>query len=463
MAKRNKKNDSIVKFNTARSFNIGFVVFLVVMIYVLFHMITYFTSSNIAEYEVKQGSIATNNIYRGLVLRDETVVNCDKDGDINYFVSNASRVSVDDIIYSVDTEGSVSSQIESAVEEGSGYTTENMGKFINEIYDFSDNYSSDSFSNVYDFKQNLSSKLNQTLSQNALANLDSDMLSSVTNSSFYTYKSATPGVVYYGVDGYEGVTVDSLNNDLFEGKGYAKTELDNRSSVNAGDAAYKIVNSEKWNVVLKIDDDMAESLSEKSAVKIRFCKDNFTTNVGFTLQRVSGDYYLCLNMTNSMIRYIDERFLDIELVLGSKTGLKIPNSAITSKSFFEVPKECFFTGMDSSDLCILVQGKNGSTTSITPTIFYGTDDAYYLDSEDVSKGDVLVIPDSSNTYTVGKDIGELTGVYNINKGYAVFKQISIISQNDDYAIVEAKTSYGLSLYDHIALDGSSIKENQTIR
>ena len=58
---------------------------------------------------------------------------------------------------------------------------------------------------------------------------------------------------------------------------------------------------------------------------------------------------------------------------------------------------------------------------------------------------------------------ELIGVYNINKGYAVFKQINIMSQNEDYAIVETKTSYGLSLYDHIALNGSKVKENQLMR
>ncbi len=70
--------------------------------------------------------------------------------------------------------------------------------------------------------------------------------------------------------------------------------------------------------------------------------------------------------------------------------------------------------------------------------------------------------DSSTTYTVGTDKDKLIGVYNINKGYAVFKQIKILSENDDYSIVETKTSYGIALYDHIALDGSSVVENQTI-
>ena len=56
----------------------------------------------------------------------------------------------------------------------------------------------------------------------------------------------------------------------------------------------------------------------------------------------------------------------------------------------------------------------------------------------------------------------LIGVYNINKGYAVFKQINILYENDEYAIVEPKTSYGIALYDHIALDGSMIQDNQII-
>ena len=80
----------------------------------------------------------------------------------------------------------------------------------------------------------------------------------------------------------------------------------------------------------------------------------------------------------------------------------------------------------------------------------------------MSAGDEIVLSDSSKTYTIGKDTDSLVGVYNINKGYAVFKQINIISQNQEYSIIETKTAYGLSLYDHIALDGSKIKENETV-
>lgn len=39
-----------------------------------------------------------------------------------------------------------------------------------------------------------------------------------------------------------------------------------------------------------------------------------------------------------MIRYVNDRFVDVELVVSEKTGLKIPNSAITKNSFIRFQK-----------------------------------------------------------------------------------------------------------------------------
>ena len=69
--------------------------------------------------------------------------------------------------------------------------------------------------------------------------------------------------------------------------------------------------------------------------------------------------------------------------------------------------------------------------------------------------------DSSDQYTI-TNTATLQGVYNINKGYAVFKQIDILAQNEEYSILKTGTSYGLSLYDHIALNGSEISEGELI-
>lgn len=84
-----------------------------------------------------------------------------------------------------------------------------------------------------------------------------------------------------------------------------------------------------------------------------------------------------------------------------------------------------------------------------------------MDGEDISDGNVILKPNSSDTYTV-HETSKLNGIYSINKGYAVFKQIDIIYQNNEYAIIRSDTDYGISLYDHIALDGSTVTENALI-
>ena len=44
----------------------------------------------------------------------------------------------------------------------------------------------------------------------------------------------------------------------------------------------------------------------------------------------------------------------------------------------------------------------------------------------------------------------------------IFKQINILYQNAEYAIVEKQIAYGIAQYDHIALDASKIKEHELI-
>ena len=82
---------------------------------------------------------------------------------------------------------------------------------------------------------------------------------------------------------------------------------------------------------------------------------------------------------------------------------------------------------------------------------------YYVDKSDLKAGDVLVKPDSQSRFEI-KETGSLEGVYSINKGYAVFRQISVLDKNEDYCIVETGTPYGIAQFDHIVLDGSTVNE-----
>lgn len=175
---------------------------------------------------------------------------------------------------------------------------------------------------------------------------------------------------------------------------------------------------------------------------------------------------MILSLKDHMVRFAGDRFVEVELLIDEETGLKIPNTAITEKEFFTVPKEYFSKGGDSNRNGLLVEQQDAAASEgmvfVETSLYYETEDAYYIEETDqIKKGTVIRRPDSNETYTI-RDTAKLSGVYNVNKGYAVFKQIDVIFQNEEYAIVRTGTSYGIALYDHIALEGNKIEENELI-
>ena len=166
-----------------------------------------------------------------------------------------------------------------------------------------------------------------------------------------------------------------------------------------------------------------------------------------------------------MISFATDRFLEIELLSNAEEGLKIPNSAIVEKSFYLIPVEYLVSGDNSDETGFMREtySEDGSVSAefVKATIYSQTDEDYYVDESVFSIGDYVVMPDTGEKYPVSKQ-GTLIGVYNINKGYADFKQITLLYQNEEYSIVKSNTEYGLSVYDHIVLKGDSVNENDFI-
>ena len=105
-------------------------------------------------------------------------------------------------------------------------------------------------------------------------------------------------------------------------------------------------------------------------------------------------------------------------------------------------------------------GLNGEKVRVACDISKEDENNYYISINDslsgVKYGDVL-----TNRYNDRYSLSEvvkLDGVFNMNKGYAVFKNIEIIDKTNEYAIVKSRVASGISLYDHIALDASKVRE-----
>lgn len=458
--------NKITKYRRPLNINIGMVIFAVIFIYIVICVFMYFTSKHIVWYEVQAGSLSTNNTYEAIAIRDETIVNATDNGYVNYFAREGARVAVGDLVYTVDESGKLNDYIGISSTGENSLSQTDLAELKSDIVGFANSFDRcRNFNSVYDFKYEMEGNVLKLSNYNILESIESIQASELTG----LIKQCTavlPGIIIYSTDGYEDLTLEMMTAEMFDKKNYEKTQLLSNDLVAAGDPVYKISSNEDWSLVIQVDKAREEELLKAEYVRVRFLKNqevSWGKVESFTNEK--GDIFVKLTFTNSMITFCNERFVDIELILEDETGLKIPNSSIVEKEFFIVPKGYVTKGGNSNASGVLREAytEEGEATTefVEASIYNETEEEYYLDGASLRIGEYIVMPETSEKYALSKR-GSLIGVYNINKGYADFKQINILYNNDEYSIVQSNTSYGLNVYDYIVLDATTVSEDELI-
>ena len=462
---QNKYEDNIRSFpgNGERKLSLGKIITILILIYVIIVVFLYFHSNPIVRYEVVEGALSSDTIYRAVCMRDEQIATVPYAGYVNYLAREGQRVRVGDMVYMVDETGLLNEYLEQVSLMENSLTDSELSEFRDDIINFTHSYDATDYDTVYDFKYTLKNTVLKLSNTNLLNQLNLD--TTAGGSVQYVYSTDT-GIVTYWIDGYEDLTDDQISESVFDESDYDKNQMLSNQLRASGDAVYKLCTDENWSVVIPATQELAEDLLEKEYVKVRFLKDDREAWGKVSVLNQADDIYVKLSFTNSMIAYASERYLDIELLLADETGLKIPVSSIVEKEFFTIDDTYIFTDDDEEYYVImLVFDESGNRTSSKQIIdiysYNAETHQYYVDDTILSAGDILYTLDNQNTYVV-KTRGTLIGVYNINKGFADFKEITILYQNDEYAIVKSNTKYGLRVYDYIALDASTIADDQFI-
>lgn len=461
MASR-KKPININKYRRPLNINIGIVIFAVMFLYILICVALFFTKGHVKRYEVRSGSLSISNVYEGVILREETVVSANSSGYINYFAREGEHVACGDLVYSLDQTGKMAEILENDVDEIL-LSGNDLSELRNDFMQFSHNYKDGQFGQVYDFSYDVSGTVLKLSNYNMLNNLQR---ADVTGSSVQFSYAPRSGIVVYNVDGMEHLAPAMVNAETFsEGKG-EKEQFVNNTLVGNTDPVYKMITSEHWSVVIPVEREKVARLQNEGFVEVKFLKNQYTSWAKVNVLGADDKYdYVALEFNNSMITFAKDRYIDIEIILDDDEGLKIPNSAIVEKEFYLIPKEYATKGGNSSKDGFMRETYdeegNISTEFIDASIYSESDTDYYVDTSVLRPGDYICMPDSGEKYPVSK-VGTLMGVYNINKGFADFKEITILYSNEEYSIVKSNTRYGLTEYDYIVLDAASINENDFI-
>lgn len=450
-------NNKIVKFKKRRNLNIGIIVFLVIFIYIIINVYIYFTKEHISIYEVHEGTTARDNRINGFVLREEEVVLSEKAGYITYFKKEGARVSRNSSVYAVDE----SREIVDVILSGDvpiKLTQKDNAQISHEIFSFQKNFSTSNFYLVYSFKEDASSMVLDLLNNTMLNYGQTIQDTTGLNYSYDMYSSDNAGVVSYYVDSFESLTKSQISSSIFDKEDYTKTNLRATSMLPINSPIYKIVTSDIWKIILPLSSEQYMALRDINQIEITILNDKLDTRAEVELFQNGSELYVELTLDKYMTNYINDRFLDVELHINSVEGLKIPKSSIVEKDFYLVPLEYFTEGGDSNKKGLIkeVFSEKGDITYLfVATDIYYQDEVYgYVDSDMFEIGQGIVSNNNLNRLSL-KQMTKLTGVYCINTGYSVFKRIEILYEDTEYYIVDKNTAFGLSAYDHIALDGST--------
>lgn len=456
-----KKQKKIVKYRRPRNLNVGMIIFAIIFIYMFFSVSTYLRKEKVQFYEVTDGSIVSDGTYTGIILREEETQFADRSGYINYYIREGKRAAVGTSIYSIDEMGTLSAAVADNAEGNLNLTDENLTDIKKQLSAFSINYRDNNFSAVKEAKYTLEATMLEYVNFNTLDNLEE--LTKTMGGNFTQIRAPKSGVVSYAVDSYEELEPSKVSAASFDRSTYTKAITKSGKPMEKGAPVYKIITDDAWSVVFPLSEQDVAAYGAETELKVTFPGHGLTTNAAFSMITGSdGKPYGQLDFTKYMVQFVSERFVDFEIMTSKIEGLKIPVSAVTSKNFYLVPVDFIAKGGDDSESGFLkeVYTEAGNSVVFVPvTIYNSTEEYYYIDTGEDSElkaGDYVVKPNSTDRYQIGPS-SSLEGVYNINKGYTVFKQIDVLTQSDEFYIVGRGTTYGLSVYDHIVLDASIIE------
>ena len=464
--KKKKKAKKIIRYRRPLNLNVGMVMFAIIFVYMVFSVSTYIRKDKIQFYEVEEGSIVNNKEYTGMIFRQESVKTADRSGYVNYYIREGKRASVGTSVYSIDETGNVAAFLEQNGDQTDSLSSENLSELMNQLTALSLSYDDDQFSTVYDTKYSLDASVLEFMNFNSLEGLGDLLAEAGIN--FQQVYADQAGTISYGIDSYESMSPQDVTEEMFDKTIYTKEINKSGDLIEQGAPVYKVITSENWSVVFPMTEDELAQYRDQTSLNISFPDHDLTAAAAFsTITGGDGKTYGKLDFDKYMVQFASDRFVNFEIQTAQATGLKIPVSAVTTKNFYLVPQDYLTNGGNDSDTGFNkeVYSEAGTSIVFVPTTIYYSDEegnCYIEGTEDGLKaGDYIVTAHTNERYQIGAT-ASLEGVYNINKGYAVFKQIDILSSNEEYYTVKKNMPYGLSVYDHIVLDASTVEEGQLI-
>ncbi|MBQ6230047.1 MAG: hypothetical protein IJJ74_02900 [Eubacterium sp.] len=460
---KKKKNSKVINLIKDSKMNVAIIIFAAILLYVAISVVISMKKEPVATYKVGDSDISDNISCTGIAIRNEITVKTSRSGYITYFTRNNDKVRKGSAVCTIDDTGNIISSSESPEAEGVVLTQKDYQEIRKTISLYKTNYDDITFYKVYNFKDEISSQILDVANQMLVDKLHTNQ---TAGSAFQYMYSPVSGILCFYTDGYEDKKVENITAADFDSASYVKNSFASGDIVNSNSVVYKMIEDEKWNIVCKISPTEAEKLKDEEYLEININNSNFNLYVNFEIIEKGADHLLNISMKKYMSTFANERFLNVEIMLDSYEGLKIPNSSIVRKKVYLLPEEYAAAGGNASTKNKVYrqavdQDGNPTIEQITLDIYDERDGYLLVNPDTFQPTDVLIQLDTNNKLNVSLLASDdIEGVYLANEGVAQFIEVKVERSGEEFTVVS--TGGSLRKYDNIIMDSSKVSENQTI-
>ena len=376
--------------------DLGMIVFLCIIVYIVAWNIIYLSKDKITYYEVVPGEMVESDRFKAMILCDDKIVKASDDGMVYFLARSGSKASTASVVYCLDKTSNLENIISDTSSEQILSDEERMDIY-DELKNLSASINEVDFSDVYQFKSTTSAILMNALSSSVFDSGDYAGALQLVNPS-------EAGYIYYFEDGYEGVDKDSFTPEMLQYDDYNFKTLNNEGYFSAGASVYKLITDENWDIIFKLNDYQYDKYIQDEYVQVKFLKDNQIVWGQIDLLEIGEDIYCSINFTNSMVRYASSRYTDVEIIFSSETGLKVPNSSIVVKEFYTIPKD--YGEASGGILTVNIHSVDDEGQPVIKAkdleIYEETDKYYMISINDLDEGTNIIQDTTGNIYTVSE-------------------------------------------------------------
>ncbi len=489
---------------------------IVLGILVYFFMFAYsFLGQLLKTYIVTYGEIEESQSAEGYVIRDEKVVFINYSSTFKPLKSEGERVPNGAIVATVYKESpdqlekkiiEIEDKIQTAIKEyeknrqlGKILFTEDISKLDQEIqnnaYEICQLVNRNSFEDIIQLKQEIDQSLRKRAEISGEFGPATQYIKGLNNEKGEyerrlaalreDIRSDCAGVVSYNIDGMEEIltpdSIPQLNiNQLTALEGSSHEDVQRVYN------SFKIVDNFKCFIAAVIEKKQKEqSIGINQRAWLRFLESEeelVPAVVHHISEEKDGRCLVTFKITDCVENLLNNRKISLDVVWSTYSGLKVPTSSLVKKKFISCTIEDWDKNLGietGEDVTLTIPGADGKPLPATIYSISAADEGKTVvvfklntTAEELVDGQELnmVVNWISHPYTKLRidsfKCEEREGVLEVDANYTKFREVQVLKRNSEYAVIKEVSSIfnrGISLYDEIILDTSSVEEGRQVR